>query len=194
MDHATSSETKRAMAHLHSGLFVLTAQFEIKRAGTIVRSVQVCADEPPLVCVSIRRGHWIEPVIRDSHAFAVCKIAATERLMVRKFSLPSRPREGDLFDCVPVERLVTGSPIIVNSSLVLDCEVVRHFDLEADHELFVGRVVGARFGNASGAAPKIDTFQQSLDLHSGAAAGASVQPVVKASRPPKSHATKPRSA
>lgn len=138
------------MARLRSGLFVLTARHEGKRAGVVVRSVQPAADEPPLVCVAVRRGHWIEPVIRDSHAFAICKVTSGDGLMLRKFAETSRPRDGDPFDCVQTTRLATGSPILARASLALDCEVVRHFDLEADHELYIGLVVACHVGSADG--------------------------------------------
>jgi flavin reductase (DIM6/NTAB) family NADH-FMN oxidoreductase RutF len=97
-----------------------------------------------MVCVAVRRGHWIEPIIRDSHAFAVSKISRAERLLLRKFAETARPRDGDPFDCFPSMRLVTGAPVIIRSPLAIDCEVVRHFDLEADHELYIGLVMAAR--------------------------------------------------
>jgi cob(II)yrinic acid a,c-diamide reductase len=139
-------DTARAFAELSRGLYVLTACFENKRAGVLVRSLQSCADEPPLIAVAVKTGHWIEPLIRDSHVFAVCKVSSNDRLLLRKFAETSRPRDGDPFDCVRVERLVTGAPVISKSSLVLDCTVLRHFDLEADHELFIGQVVASRVG------------------------------------------------
>jgi flavin reductase (DIM6/NTAB) family NADH-FMN oxidoreductase RutF len=140
------TDVQRAMADLTRGLYVLTSCFEGKRAGVVVRSVQPCADEPPLVAVAVKTGHWIEPLIRDSHVFAICRVSAAEKLMLRKFSETARPRDGDPFDCVRSERLVTGAPVIAASPLALDCEVIRHFDLEADHELFIGHVLAVRVG------------------------------------------------
>ena len=113
MPEGLGAEPKHALAMLQNGLFVLTARFETKRAGVVVRSVQPVSDSPPLVCVAVRRGHWIEPVIRDSHAFAVCKVTPGDGLMLRKFGEDSRPRDGDPFDCVQTTRLATGSPILV---------------------------------------------------------------------------------
>jgi flavin reductase (DIM6/NTAB) family NADH-FMN oxidoreductase RutF len=143
---AKQSDVQRAMADLTRGLYVLTSCFEGKRAGVVVRSVQPCADEPPLVAVAVKTGHWIEPLIRDSHVFAICRVSAAEKLMLRKFAETARPRDGDPFDCVRSERLATGAPVIAASPLALDCEVIRHFDLEADHELFIGHVLAVRIG------------------------------------------------
>jgi flavin reductase (DIM6/NTAB) family NADH-FMN oxidoreductase RutF len=158
------SDTQRAIAGINSGLFVLTAQFEGKRAGVMVRSVQPCADEPLLLCAAVRRGHWIEPIIRDSHAFAICKINQSDKLLVRKFAETARPRDGDPFDCMPTLKLVTGAPIITRAPIALDCEVIRHFDLEADHELYIGLVVGAHLGSAS-IQESAETQPPLFDLH-----------------------------
>ncbi|RMH14091.1 MAG: flavin reductase [Planctomycetota bacterium] len=136
---------KPAVKQLGAGSYVMTAAYEDQRAGTMVLSVFQCATEPILICVAARKGHPIEPLIRDSHSFAICKIDSTQKLMLRKFA--TDPVEGeDPFDSFLVERMKTGSPILAKADLVLDCEVVRHFDLEADHELFVGEVVAARIG------------------------------------------------
>jgi flavin reductase (DIM6/NTAB) family NADH-FMN oxidoreductase RutF len=163
MQDGTAPERKLALAKLRSGLFVLTARHEGKRAGVMVRSVQPAAEEPPLVCVAVRRGHWIEPVIRDSHAFAVCQVTSVEGLMLRKFAETSRPRDGDPFDCVQTMRLATGAPVLARSPLALDCEVVRHFDLEADHELYIGLVVACHIGTPELDAPELKLNQPVAD-------------------------------
>ncbi len=152
MSSASEQGILRALAMLPSGCFVLTAAFETKRSGMIVRWVQPCADEPLLIAVAARRGHSIEPLIRDSHCFAVCRIDPEDKLMTRKFAVHRPPDDtGDPFDSMAVDTLATGSPIIRRSPLVLDCEVVRHFDLEADHELFIGLVRAGRVSAGGGA-------------------------------------------
>ncbi|MCA9299278.1 MAG: flavin reductase, partial [Phycisphaerales bacterium] len=110
----------------------------------MVHSVQPCAIEPLLVSVSVRKGHSIEPLIRDSHAFALCALHPDDKLIPRKFAEHEAPdHPGDPFDSLPTRILQTGSPVLERATVALDCEVVRHFDLEADHELYVGHVVAA---------------------------------------------------
>ena len=139
---AVTIDAERALEALPCGTFLLTAAHDGKRAGMIVTWAQACAEEPPLVVVAARKGHAIEPLIRDSRSFGLCSIAPDDRLLIHKFSSHEPPdEEGDPFASIPVERLVTGSPIVQRASSVLDCQVVRHFDLEADHELFIGQVV-----------------------------------------------------
>lgn len=145
MNSPTQTEVLRALCLLPSGLYVMTSAFEGKRAGVLVKSVQSCADEPLLISVAARKGHWIEPMIRDSHCFAICRIDPNDKLVVRKFMGPPLPGDhGDPFDSVATETLATGSPVIKRSIVALDCEVVRHFDLEADHEIYVGQVMSGK--------------------------------------------------
>lgn len=134
-----------ALSLLPSGLFLLTAANEGKRAGVFLASVQVCADEPAMLCIAMRKGHWIEPMIRDCHCFGVCIVDPADKLLCRKFGDVLKPREpGDPFDCFAVEKLVTGAPIVRRCLAGIDCEVVRHLDIEADHELYIGRVMASR--------------------------------------------------
>jgi flavin reductase (DIM6/NTAB) family NADH-FMN oxidoreductase RutF len=142
MEHAAGTDTLQALNSLPSGTFLLTAKFDDRRSGMLVHWVQPCAEEPALVAVAARKGHSIEPLIRDSRSFAICRIDMGDRLLFRKFASHQPPdEEGDPFDSIEVESLVTGSPVLSRATAVLDCVVVRHFDLEADHELFVGQVL-----------------------------------------------------
>jgi flavin reductase (DIM6/NTAB) family NADH-FMN oxidoreductase RutF len=134
---------------LPSGLFVLAAAHEGRRAGIVARSVQLCADDPLLISVTVRCGHWIASILRDARTFAIWRVDASEGLMLKKFADPVRPRSGDPFDGLALSPLVTGAPILASSQLAIDCEVFRHIDLEADHELFVGKVVAGRVRSAA---------------------------------------------
>ncbi|MEL7474040.1 MAG: flavin reductase family protein [Planctomycetota bacterium] len=132
----------RALSLLPRGLFVLTSQHDGERSGARVTSVCQAATEPLLLCVAARKGHRLEPLIRDSHHFAVNLVAPTERLILRKFPQDAPGDDvGDPFDSMAVRTLSSGSPVIERSLAAFDCEVVRHFDMEADHELYVGQLL-----------------------------------------------------
>lgn len=138
-------EITDALAMLPSGHFLMTSAYDGKRAGQVVRSVQVCSEVPTLICVAARKGHSIAPLIRDSHSFVICVIASEDASILRRFDREWAPDEqGDAFDALPVETLKSMSPVIRRSVAAIDCEVVRHFDLEADHELYIGMPIKAR--------------------------------------------------
>ncbi len=134
----------QALSTLGGGVYILTAAHDDQRHGMRVLSVQQCSVEPRLISVATRKGHPIEPLIRDSHAFAICKIDPTQKLVLRKFLTEAGPEFEDPFDSFVVDSMQTGSPVLARCLAAFDCEVVRHFDLEADHEIFVGQIVDAR--------------------------------------------------
>lgn len=145
MGNQTLLGVRDALRCLPGACYVLTAAYEGKRAGVLVYWVQACAGDPPLISVSVRKGHRIEPLIRDSHSFAVCRVDPEDKLVMRKFGAPAhRDDTGDAFDSIGYETLATGSPVVRRCIAALDCEVLRHIDLEADHELYVGHVVAGR--------------------------------------------------
>ena len=141
---ARTPEVVRALDALRSdAVGILTSAFESERAGVRVYSVQPCATEPILISVAVRKGHFIEPLIRDSHHFGLCLVEPTDRLALRKFPEDAAQGDDDPFDSFPTSTLKSGSPILGRGVAALDCEVVRHFDLEADHEIYVGLVLAA---------------------------------------------------
>lgn len=153
--HPDPTALAAALAMLPEDHFLMTAAFEGQRSGVRLRSVQRCADEPILLAVAARKGHAIDPLIRDSRSFAICLIDADDRLLARSFpeaEAEALPGEGDPehdpFDAIPTRTLVTGSPVINRCRAAFDCEVVRHVDLEADHELFVGHVLAVKIFRA----------------------------------------------
>lgn len=138
------ADVDRAMGLLGASLCVLSAAHERTRGAVAVRWGMQCAHDPVLICVAVRKGHGVEPLIRDSHSFALNLVDRRDRLLMRTFDR-SETWEDDPFDAFEVCKLVTGSPVLMRALAALDCEVVRHFDLEdADHELYVGRVLAAR--------------------------------------------------
>lgn len=142
MTTVRGSELGLALQAIPCGKFVLTCAHDNKRSGVLVTSVQVCGLEPPLICVSCRKGHAINPIIRDSRRFAVCQVSGTDKLILRKFAFGAQ--DANPFDSIDIERMTTGAPVFKCSALAIDCEAFRHFDLEADHELYIGLVVAAR--------------------------------------------------
>lgn len=149
MNPSHAQNVTAALALIPGGRWVMTAHLEGKRGGVLVRSVSVCAEEPPLIAVAAWKGHGIEPMIRDSRHFCVCLIDPEDRLLARKFT-GHLSDHADQFDSLPTQRLVSGSPALKRSHLAIDCEVVRHIDVEADHELYVGLVLATMVeGNVS---------------------------------------------
>lgn len=120
--------------------FVMTSAFENDRSAILVEWLQQCAMSPPMVCVAVRKGRPIEPIIRDSHAFALCEIAESDLTLDRMIRRACE-HDDDILESLPYETLRTGSPCIMREGRVFDCEVIRHVDFEADYELYIAQVL-----------------------------------------------------
>ncbi|MHC4414763.1 MAG: flavin reductase family protein [Planctomycetota bacterium] len=129
----------RAISRIPCGLFILTAAFDGTRSGVLVEWVQQCASCPPMVMTALATALPIVPLIRDSRGFALCQIGADDRFLPKKFASTPEPGE-DPFVTLSTITAPSGSPIVERAVSYLDCELVRHIDLESDHGLYVGRV------------------------------------------------------
>lgn len=152
-------EIERALGLVPSTHYVMTAAYENRRAGILVSKVMRCGSQPSLISVAVPAGQRLATLIRDSHAFGLCMVDRGSRLLTRKFAeddggvhASPLPAVGDPFDTLEVRTLVTGSPLLARSIMALDCEVVRHLDLEGDHEIYVGMVLSAFVSNGGGVA------------------------------------------
>jgi flavin reductase (DIM6/NTAB) family NADH-FMN oxidoreductase RutF len=100
--------------------------------------VQQVSFDPPMIMTAIAKGRPITPLILESHAFALCQIAEGDRLSMRKFL--AGPDEMP-FESLEHHRGRTGSPLLNRALGYLDCTVVRHIDIEGDHDLYIGRII-----------------------------------------------------
>ena len=139
---ASGSDAARALGLFPVGIYLMTSCHEDDRSGLRVLNAMPCSEDPVLLAVAARKGHSIEPIIRDSHHFALCVVDKDDRLLLHKFPLGGEPKGGgDPFDALPHETLVSGCPVPTRTIAAFDCEVVRHFDLDADHEIYVGQIL-----------------------------------------------------
>jgi len=120
-----------------SGVFLLTGAFGDMRGATLVRWVQQVASQPPMLVVAIEKGQPLSPIIRDSRGFALCLIAANDPVCTRLFKqIPEHTQ--DPMISIPCMKTPSGAPVPLRATAWFDCEIVRHFDIEADHEVYIG--------------------------------------------------------
>jgi flavin reductase (DIM6/NTAB) family NADH-FMN oxidoreductase RutF len=120
-----------------SGVFLLTGAFGDMRGGALVRWVQQVASQPPMLVIAIEKGQPLSPIIRDSRGFALCLIAANDPVCTRLFrQIPEHTQ--DPMISIPCMKTPSGAPVPLRATAWFDCEIVRHFDIEADHEVYIG--------------------------------------------------------
>lgn len=134
------AELSRALALLPSLPTVMTSAFENKRSGILAQRVMLCAEEPPCIAIAVPKGHRIATLVRDSHSFCINLVDPKQRMLIKKFEHGCEP---DTFELLEHRTVATGAPCLGRALACLDCDVMRHFDLEADHEMYIGQVMGA---------------------------------------------------
>jgi len=149
VDESSQNVVDRVIARIARGRYLMTACHDGSRAGVLVESVHWLTLEPLLIGVSMRKGHEIDPLIRDSRSFAIGFIDDGDKFIERRFGHRLNGAESaihvpglDPFDTLACTALETGSPVLSQCSSWIDCEVLRRVDLENAQEFFVGSVVG----------------------------------------------------
>ncbi len=130
----------KALGGIPQGLFILTSAFEHRRRGVVVSFVQQASFDPPMVMVALGKDRDIVPVIHESHAFALNQISEEDKLVLKQFADRRRPGD-DPFQLLESVRRATGSPILCRAMSFMDCRLVRHIDVEGDHDLYIGRIL-----------------------------------------------------
>ncbi len=119
--------------------FLLTSAYGELRSGVIVRCVQQVAMHPPMLLVAMEKGQPLSPIIRDSRNFALCVLAKDDRVTTKIFA--TSPDQGvDAFLTIPNLVVPGGSPVPLRALGYIACELVRHLDIEADYEVYIGMV------------------------------------------------------
>ncbi len=156
MDSAQQQVIDGAIARIERGRYLMTSCYDGSRSGVLVESVQWLMQDPLLIGISVRKGHEIDPLIRDSRSFAIGFIDDDDKFITRRFGERLNGADSaiyvqgsDPFDTLASETLVTGSPLLPQCRTWIDCEVLRRVDIENAYEFFVGSVVGIKHEGGS---------------------------------------------
>ncbi|MSR44055.1 MAG: flavin reductase [Phycisphaerales bacterium] len=119
--------------------FLLSSAYGELRSAVVVKCVQQVAMHPPMMLVAMEKGQSLSPVIRDSRNFAICVLAHDDRATRMMFA--TAPDQGvDAFLTIPHLIVPGGSPVPMRALGYIACELVRHLDIEADYEVYIGMV------------------------------------------------------
>jgi flavin reductase (DIM6/NTAB) family NADH-FMN oxidoreductase RutF len=143
MDQPNQQGIAQVLGRIPGSLYVMTAHHEEQACGMLVSWVQQVAFDPPMIMVALNKGGRIIPMLHDSHAFALCQIAPEDKLVFRKFTYDQETAQ-EAFEGLETMRAATGSPILTRALTYMDCDLVRHLDIDSDHDLYIGAVRDAK--------------------------------------------------
>jgi flavin reductase (DIM6/NTAB) family NADH-FMN oxidoreductase RutF len=139
----TASAFTSALSLAANGVSVVTTQHDSVEAGLTVSSMcSVCAD-PALLLVCVNIENEFCTLADQSGVFAVNIIANDAVDLATVFAGLGENPEASRFDTGQWTSLTTGSPILTNALVALDCQVDSSI-VKGSHRVFFGKVVDIR--------------------------------------------------
>ena len=138
---------RSAMRLLPTGVTVVTSGREERAEGMTANAVISVSLEPLLFLVSVHKGARLNPRIQEEGNFAVNILAAEQEGLSRLFASPERSSGLQAIHSLGGGYGSTGAPLAAGALAVIECELENVYP-GGDHDLFLGRVVAIRMGDA----------------------------------------------
>ena len=113
----------RALAHVPSGLFILTAGRGPQATGMLASWVCQCGFEPPALTVALRRGRPIEDLIRREGMFCLAILDDSSKSLLAHFARGFEPGE-PAFTGIATAESHDGIPYPVAAHAHLQCRLL----------------------------------------------------------------------
>lgn len=143
---ARVSEERRAVGlgevearRLPKGVFVITSQWNGRRAGMTASWVTRVSAEPPMMAAALHRRSATEEVIRQSGWFVIHILSESSVGLAREFGRGSS-RDRDKFKGLDVSESRHGQPVLDDATAYLECRVVERHAV-GDHHVVIGEIV-----------------------------------------------------
>ena len=127
-------------------LWVVTARFGEEQSGLIATLVQKASLVPdcPRILAAIAKHHYTWNLIENSRTFAVHLVGETRLDWVGRFGLHSG-RIDDKFTGLQTKRGTTGSPLLEDAILWMECRVETSLDI-GDRTVYLAEVLSVGTG------------------------------------------------
>lgn len=133
-----------ALSACANGVTIVTTLCDGERHGLTVSAFCSVSATPPRVLVCLGNDTDSKPLIERSGRFAVNVLGVAGAALGPRFAkLP--PHVGDLFAGLDTTQAESGSPILADSVVWLDCRVEARHAI-GDHTIFVGAVTALGHG------------------------------------------------
>lgn len=133
----TPEEFKASLGCRATGVSIVTSRDGDRVHGMTVSDFASVSLDPPLVLVSASETANTLEYIRAGECFALNILSAEQQELSNLFA--SKEREDTRFDGLETDTAVTGSPLIREAKVNLDCTLVATH-VAGDHVLCIGQV------------------------------------------------------
>lgn len=136
---ASTSDYMTAMSQHASSVTVITTADGQGRYGLTATAVSSVTAAPPRLLVCINKSGSTHEKIVNAGTFAVNVLSEDQEQIAKAFS-GMLGKDFDRFSLGVWTRLVTGSPVLQNTSSSFDCKLVQTID-QSTHTIIIGEVL-----------------------------------------------------
>jgi flavin reductase len=137
-----SEDLRSAMRAWTTGVAIVTAAHAGRQHGMTVSSFTSISLAPPLIVISLSAGSQTHELIRQSGAFGVTILAASQQALSERFA-SRQPAGSDRMAGLQTETFITGAPFIKGGLAFMDCKVTQSIDAGMN-TLLVAEVLAVR--------------------------------------------------
>jgi len=136
-----------AMARFAGAVHVLATDGPAGRRGTTIIAACSVSDRPPTILACINRENISNSVFWENGVFSLNTLHAGQQHLANAFSGLTGLTQEERFATGTWTKLATGAPVLADSMMSLDCEIVECTDM-ATHRVLFGKVTGVRIGDS----------------------------------------------
>src|SRR5262245_27054144 len=138
----THDPIKDALHMMSYGFYAITSRDGDEVNAMVANWVMQVSFEPRLIALGLQKTSYSHGLIEAGQVFAVNIFNKADAEAIKPFT-KSRYKKPDKMDsAIYSDGPETGCPILEAAAAYLECRVVAQFDVEGDHDIVVGEVVG----------------------------------------------------
>ncbi|CAM1647002.1 flavin reductase [Bartonella apis] len=159
----SSVEYRDAMSHFAGAVHIVTTDGARNKRGVTISACCSLSDNPPTVLVCLMRQHEENRIFIENEKFCVNTLAGHHKNLSDIFAGRGGMTQQERFSHGKWQTLKTGSPVLSNALVALDCQLVG-WHVHATHYVLIGEVVAVKRNPGIDALMYLDRAYRTLPL------------------------------
>lgn len=134
---------KAALKRLPYGFYSITSRDGDTVNAMVANWVMQTAFTPQMVAVGLSKTAYTHEVVSAGGVFAVNIFNEADQEAIKPFTKSRAKNPDKMANAEYTAAPETGCPILAGAAAYVECEVVQLLDVGGDHDILVGKVVGA---------------------------------------------------
>ena len=159
----SSVEYRDAMSHFAGAVHIVTTDGARHKRGVTISACCSLSDNPPTVLVCLMRQHEENRIFIENEKFCVNTLAGHHKNLSDIFAGRGGMTQQERFSHGKWQTLKTGSPVLSDALVALDCQLVG-WHVHATHYVLIGEVVAVKRNPGIDALMYLDRAYRTLPL------------------------------